>query len=71
MTWILIELASHPHVQERLRTELSGKHGESDIPYDLLSNTGTESGLPYLDAVIKEALRLHAPVTENSQKVCL
>ncbi|KZV60478.1 cytochrome P450 [Peniophora sp. CONT] len=45
--------------QDRLRTELRGTTElQSPLPYDELCR------LPYLDAVCKETLRLHAPVTQ-------
>ena len=55
---ILQLLAQHPDVQEKLRAEISEAQGGdgSDIPYDDLVK------LPYLDAVCRETLRLHAPI---------
>lgn len=69
MTWVLTELSSHPDVQARLRAELHDRCGDKDVGYDTLFNTNSETGLPYLDAVVKETLRLHAPITENTQQV--
>src|ERR1700742_3337831 len=72
MTWVLLELSSHPLVQTRLRSELLEKYHDNnnkDIPYDILSSTNPQSGLLYLDAVIKETLRLHAPISEYLQEV--
>ncbi|KAH6555745.1 hypothetical protein KP509_1Z230800 [Ceratopteris richardii] len=54
--WILAELVLHPEVQCKLQAEIDGVVGsrgeisESDLPK-----------LPYLQAVIKEVLRLHPP----------
>ncbi|OBZ67636.1 Docosahexaenoic acid omega-hydroxylase CYP4F3 [Grifola frondosa] len=49
-------LAQHPDVQEKLRKEiLEAQENGEDIPYDELTR------LPYLDAVCRESLRLHAP----------
>ena len=45
-------LAQHPEAQARLRTELREVHELDDIPYDELV------GLPYLDSVCRETLRL-------------
>ena len=60
---ILHVLAEHPSAQEKLRAEIreargcSGLDDEgSDISYDDLVK------LPYLDAVCRETLRVHAPV---------
>ena len=55
---ILHLLAGRPDVQEKLRAELAEAQGggRADIPYDDLVK------LPYLDAVCRETLRVHAPV---------
>ncbi|KAM5545452.1 hypothetical protein V8D89_000490 [Ganoderma adspersum] len=59
---ILHLLSLNPSVQERLRAEIVEAQGEagsnidSHIPYDDLVK------LPYLDAVCRETLRMHAPV---------
>ncbi len=54
--WILHELAVHPAHQERLVTEIDRRVGQR-IP-------GAEEAMdmPFLDAVVDEALRLHPPV---------
>ncbi|KAJ8592594.1 cytochrome P450 [Rhizopogon salebrosus TDB-379] len=57
MTWALIELARNPDVQTKLRDECLDFG--STPSYDDLTNK-----LPYLDAVVHEILRLHAPVKE-------
>ena len=58
---ILNLLAKNPSVQDRLRAEIveaqGGPGSDTDIPYDDLIK------LPYLDAVCRETLRLHAPVS--------
>lgn len=54
---ILHQLALNPKVQDKLRvevTEARKKHG--DLDYDTLM------GLPYLDAVCRETLRVYPPV---------
>ncbi|KAG8218158.1 cytochrome P450 [Butyriboletus roseoflavus] len=58
LTWALIELSRNPDIQTKLRNELV-EHS-SDPTYDQLSN-----GLPYLDAVVHEIFRMHAPVRES------
>ena len=60
--WALLELSRNPDVQTKLRNELL-EHG-ADPTYDQLSN-----GLPYLDAVVHETLRLHPPVDEFTRVV--
>ncbi|KAG6867970.1 hypothetical protein C0993_008931 [Termitomyces sp. T159_Od127] len=51
-------LSLHPEIQERLRSEVieARKLHNGDIPYDDLVS------LPFMDAVCRETLRLHAPV---------
>ncbi|KAF5336949.1 hypothetical protein D9611_002901 [Ephemerocybe angulata] len=56
---ILHLLAEHPEVQDRLRAEIRGnvkRSGGREPDYDQLS------ALPYLDAVIRETLRVHPPI---------
>uniref|UniRef100_A0A7N2LC84 Cytochrome P450 n=1 Tax=Quercus lobata TaxID=97700 RepID=A0A7N2LC84_QUELO len=57
MQWTIAELINHPDVFSKVREEIKDAVGstrlvgESDVPI-----------LPYLQAVVKEALRLHPPV---------
>ena len=53
--WALIELSRNPDIQSKLRAELL-EFGV-DPTYDQLTNN-----LPYLDAVVHETLRMHAPL---------
>ncbi|KAJ7706346.1 cytochrome P450 [Mycena rosella] len=62
--WALIELSMHPEKQDRLRAELSS-FTTIDPSYEELTN-----GLPYLDAIVRETLRLH-PVLSESTRVAL
>ncbi|KAI6136080.1 cytochrome P450 [Pisolithus sp. B1] len=57
MTWALLELARNPGIQNKLRQELLA-FGEEPT-YEQL-----QSSLPYLDAVVHEALRVHPPVAD-------
>ncbi|KAH8101263.1 cytochrome P450 [Cristinia sonorae] len=57
LTQILQLLAEHPDVQERLREEIIDAYQDGEVPYDTLI------GLPYLDAVCRETLRLYPPVS--------
>ncbi|KIJ12886.1 hypothetical protein PAXINDRAFT_100954 [Paxillus involutus ATCC 200175] len=59
-TWALFELCKDQEAQTKLREELSQIHG--DPTWDQLS-----SGLPYLDAVVHEILRLHPPIPETTR----
>ncbi|EPQ50323.1 cytochrome P450 [Gloeophyllum trabeum ATCC 11539] len=54
-TWCLYALALAPAVQARLRAELLGVPTDAPSMDDLMA-------LPYLDAVCRETLRVHAPV---------
>ena len=50
---IFLLLASHPEQQQRLREEIViARHHDEHLDYDALNN------LPYMDAIIKETLRL-------------
>jgi len=56
LTWALIELSRNPDAQEALREELS-QFQTNDPTWENLS-----SGLPYLNGVVLESLRLHPPI---------
>jgi len=60
--WALIELSRNSDMQTKLRNELL-EHG-ADPTYDQLSN-----GLPYLDAVVHEIIRIHPPGGEITRVV--
>ncbi|KIY62983.1 cytochrome P450 [Cylindrobasidium torrendii FP15055 ss-10] len=55
ITWMLYALTRKPEIQKKLREELLA------VPTDTLSAEDL-SALPYLDCVLRETLRLHAPV---------
>ncbi|KAH7927044.1 cytochrome P450 [Leucogyrophana mollusca] len=59
LTWALLELAQNQDVQTQLREEIVTQFPGADPTYDQLG-----AGLPYLDAVVHEILRLHPPVPE-------
>jgi cytochrome P450 len=71
LTWCLYALARSPRAQSTLRAHLLS------IPLSTSTNTLPEepsledhiSRLPYLDYVVREALRVHAPVT-TTMRVC-
>ncbi|MCO5602420.1 hypothetical protein L7F22_056551 [Adiantum nelumboides] len=54
--WVLAELILHPEMQERLQAELDAVAGPNGTVEE-----SQLSQLPYLQAVIKETLRLHPP----------
>ncbi|KAL2504596.1 Cytochrome [Abeliophyllum distichum] len=53
--WIMTELVLHPEVQAKLREELDRVVGNRGI-----TDSDIEK-LPYLEAIVKEALRVHPP----------
>ncbi|KAJ6459049.1 cytochrome P450 [Mycena sanguinolenta] len=57
-SWALFELATNPEIQTRLRNELLAVDNENPSMDEL-------NALPYLDCVVRETLRAHAPVTVN------
>lgn len=57
LAWTLHELALNPAHQEALRNEVSAS--PSDPSFDDL-----HTGLPFLDAVLNETLRIHPPVLQ-------
>ncbi|KAH9936872.1 cytochrome P450 [Epithele typhae] len=64
LTWALIELCRKPEMQARLRDELRAQFPNSDPSWDQLMNG---AGLHYLDAVVHEILRLHAPLAVTNR----
>ncbi|KAI3451079.1 hypothetical protein Pfo_007744 [Paulownia fortunei] len=54
--WIMAELMLHPEVQAKLREELDGAVGNNAALTD-----AEVAALPYLQAVVKETLRVHPP----------
>ncbi|TFK51292.1 cytochrome P450 [Heliocybe sulcata] len=54
---ILYLLALNPGVQEKLREEVRTAHASREFTYDDLDK------LPYMEAIIRETLRLHPPLT--------
>ncbi|KAJ7144224.1 cytochrome P450 [Mycena epipterygia] len=59
-TWALYALARYPDVQATLRTELLSM-GTENPSLDALN------ALPYLDKVVREVMRVHAPVVFTSR----
>ena len=53
LVFTFYELALHPKQQEKLRVELSNVD---------ISDRKTLAGLPHLNGIINEALRIHPPV---------
>jgi cytochrome P450 len=61
--WALIDLCKHPEEQDKLRAELASFSAE-DPTWEQLTN-----GLPYLDAVVCETLRLHPSIPLTLREV--
>lgn len=61
MAWTLYSLAKHPETQNKLRAEVSELPGDN-ASYDEINT------LPYLDAVVRELLRVHAPVVSVTDR---
>ncbi|KAJ7664450.1 cytochrome P450 [Mycena polygramma] len=61
LAWELYALAAHPDIQRKLRAELLGVATETPTLDQL-------HALPYLDSVVREALRLHSPVTYSGRQ---
>ncbi|KAF9071151.1 cytochrome P450 [Rhodocollybia butyracea] len=59
-TWALYALSNHKAVQDKLRDELLSVPTEQPTMEDL-------NALPYLDAVVRETLRVHSPAPESAR----
>ncbi|KZV72431.1 cytochrome P450 [Peniophora sp. CONT] len=62
LMWTLFALCTSLEVQQLLRAEVRAHYSETPILEELNS-------LPYLDAVIRETLRLYAPVSQTVREV--
>nr|QNS29993.1 cytochrome P450 [Nothapodytes nimmoniana] len=54
--WAMVEIIKHPEVKKKIYEELANVVGESNIVEEL-----HQEKLQYLNAVVKETLRLHSP----------
>ncbi|KAF8019100.1 hypothetical protein BT93_H3853 [Corymbia citriodora subsp. variegata] len=59
--WIMAELVLHPRVQETLRTELADAAAAASRSSGGDLTDADVARLPYLQAVVKEGLRMHPP----------
>ncbi|MFP1632702.1 cytochrome P450 [Zhengella sp. ZM62] len=62
LTWLLVLIATHPDVARKLHEEVSGYDSISPSDISVIMN------LPFLDGVIKEALRLVPPAPIQRRK---
>ncbi|KAJ3286229.1 hypothetical protein HK104_009138 [Borealophlyctis nickersoniae] len=58
MVWTLLLLAQHPDVKAKVQKEVEAVLGKSGVPCSIAD----VQALKYLDAVVKESLRIHSPV---------
>ena len=58
LTWILLELARHPKMQSRLRTEIRETEGAIRARGDTLFTIADFDAMPYTAAVIKVRRRV-------------
>ncbi|KAL9226938.1 hypothetical protein vseg_002694 [Gypsophila vaccaria] len=56
MEWAIAELVNHPDIQHKIRVEI-----ETKLKGDPIKESNLDQ-LPYLQATIKETLRLHTPI---------
>ena len=67
ISWTMGALATHPDVQSKLVSELSAAAMVG--PEGRQFEWGDVARLPYLNAVIKEALRLYSPVSLGTARL--
>ena len=66
---ILLYLMTHPRVYAKLQSEIDAfRASMSTADDDAVISDADARKLPYLQAVIKESMRIHAPVTNASPK---
>lgn len=71
MSWITYRLSFNPDIQSQLREECQANplptelHGNAPLTSEELARFDK---LPLLDAVVRETLRLHAPIAETSRQ---
>ena len=58
MTWALYALSQNKEAQTKLREEMYNISTDNPTMDDL-------NGLPYMDSVVRETLRLHPPVSST------
>ncbi|XP_070535167.1 cytochrome P450 4B1-like [Ptychodera flava] len=63
LMWTLYSLACYPDVQKKAREEINSMLSEDDI----ITAKAVEN-MPYLNGVVKEGLRLHAPIPGVSKR---
>ncbi|KAF8906098.1 cytochrome P450 [Mucidula mucida] len=65
LSWVLYELSRHPEDQARCRQEIAElRQRVGDVPF----STQDYDGLPFLNAILKESLRLH-PIVHTLSRI--
>lgn len=76
MTWLILMLAQHPHVQTKLRAEIRAARAALQLAPQSAADAHDEfrdlsmeelATLPYLDACVRESLRLHGVIHTTSR----
>jgi cytochrome P450 len=73
LSWTMAALAAHPEVQQTLAAELAAAGLTPSKQQQQQQQRGLEWGdlaLPYLNAVIKESLRLFSPAALGTSRHC-
>ncbi|CAO1629033.1 unnamed protein product [Parajaminaea phylloscopi] len=68
LSWLCVELMAHPHHLAVIRDEIHRNVGSASLASPLLLDYDDVKKLPYTQACISEALRLHPPVPKNAKK---
>lgn len=66
---IVLYICNNAHVQEKLRAELDAAGFTAKRPTSSIASNITARGLPYLQACIKEGLRMHPPIIGLMDKI--
>ncbi|WOG90985.1 hypothetical protein DCAR_0310233 [Daucus carota subsp. sativus] len=69
LEWALAQLINHPHIMEKARQEIDTVVGKNKLVEE-----SDITNLPYLQAIVKETLRLHPPgplVAREASKDCI
>jgi cytochrome P450 len=65
---IMLYLIAHPRVYNKLQAEIDATVSFGNPPHDIVSDA-TLRDMPYLQAVVREGLRIHPPVTDVVPKL--
>ncbi|KAH0589212.1 hypothetical protein H2248_004975 [Termitomyces sp. 'cryptogamus'] len=64
LCWVLLELARHPELQDRLRAEIRATEFASGRKYSSFTSSDLD-GMEYLSAILKESMRFHPALYQN------